>query len=100
MTENKKEAERYKIKIKTKRELNILKWFVMQNRKMLSHYFSSPLKNEKRINSIHRMDINNASALLLEIINNYYSHNQDCVAYYGRKTESFMDSVIPASETE
>ncbi|EKC2614678.1 hypothetical protein OOO38_004670 [Salmonella enterica] len=100
MTKNKKEEERYKIKIKTKRELNILKWFVMQNRKILSNYLSSSLKNEKRINSIHRFHINNASALLLEIINDYYSHNQDCVAYYGRKTESFLDSVIPASETE
>ncbi|WP_205733729.1 hypothetical protein, partial [Enterobacter hormaechei] len=61
---------------------------------------SSPLKNMKRINSIYRMNIRDASLLLSEIVSDYYSGVLDAILHYERKIEIFLDSLLPESEFE
>lgn len=98
VSKEKKEGER--LKIKTKRELSVFYWFVMENKPMVGYYLSSPLKNIKRINSIYRMRMGDASGLLSEIISHYHSGVLDAILYYEGKIELFLDSLLPESEFE
>jgi hypothetical protein len=98
VSKEKKEGER--LKIKTKRELSVFYWFVMENKPIVDYYLSSPLKNIKRINSIYRMNMGDASGLLSEIISNYHSDVIDPIRYFEGKIELFLDSLLPESEFE
>ncbi len=100
MSLSKGKNEDYRLKIKTKRELSVFYWFVMENKPMVDRYRFSPLKNMKRINSIYRMNIRDASLLLSEIISDYYSGVLDAILHYERKIEIFLDSLLPESEFE
>jgi len=100
MSLRKGKNEDYRLKIKTKRELSVFYWFVMENKPMVDRYRSSPLKNMKRINSIYRMNIRDAPLLLSEIVSDYYSGVLDAILYYERKIELFLDSLLPESEFE
>ena len=100
MSLSKGKNEDNRLKIKTKRELSVFYWFVMENKPMVDHYRSSPLKNMKRINSIYRMNIRDAPLLLSEIVSDYYSGVLDAILYYERKIELFLDSLLPESEFE
>lgn len=100
MNLSKGKNESYRLKIKTKRELSVFYWFVMENKPMTGYYLSSPLKNMKRINSIYRMSMGDASGLLSEIISHYHSGALDAILYYERKIELFLDSLLPESEFE
>jgi hypothetical protein len=100
MSLSKGKNEDYRLKIKTKRELSVFYWFVMENKPMVDCYRSSPLKNMKRINSIYRMNIWDASLLLSEIVRDYYSGVLDAILHYEGKIEIFLDSLLPESEFE
>ncbi|EFR7062172.1 hypothetical protein [Escherichia coli] len=100
MSLSKGKNEDYRLKIKTKRELSVFYWFVMENKSMIDRYRSSPLKNMKRINSIYRMNIRDASLLLSEVVSDYYSGVLDAILHYEGKIEIFLDSLLPESEFE
>ncbi|MCW6650200.1 hypothetical protein, partial [Yersinia ruckeri] len=64
--------KKYRVKIKNKRQFKFFCWFVLSNNSLRNRYLQSILKNQKRLNSITSLSISGASAIIQEIIDNYY----------------------------
>jgi len=90
--------EKYKIKITNKRQFNFFQWFVLNNENMRGTYLSSLPKNIKRLNSINRLSIAEASKIIQEVIDVYYHHNKDSIMYYCRRVDEFLDSLLSEKE--
>lgn len=90
--------EKYKIKITNKRQFNFFQWFVLSNENMRGTYLFSLPKNIKRLNSISRLSIVEASKIIQEVIDVHYHHNNDSIKYYCWKVDEFLDSLLSEKE--
>ncbi|HDL6692086.1 TPA: hypothetical protein PXJ52_000637 [Yersinia enterocolitica] len=90
--------KKYRVKIKNKRQFKFFYWFVLSNNSLRNRYLQSPLRNQKRLNSITRLSISDASVIIQEVIDNYFYDNNDGISHYCCKIDEFLDSMLPENE--